>query len=118
MPLLPSQAPADFIIEMLDAPAQPALGGDCVDRALKRHIRHPVAFLEFKGKPVAASWTFPRRSVFILGVVAAMNALHGGPPGRLPRPSINTRSQASSMASVHSLSPMRRRRVSFGSFRP
>src|SRR5687768_906479 len=98
MPLLPSQSPADFVIKMLDSPAQAALGGNCVDRGLKRHVRHPVPILGFEGKPVAANWTLPRRSVLILGVVATVNALHGGPPGRLPRPSINTRSQASSMA--------------------
>src|SRR5262249_53372848 len=112
-------AAADLVVQVLHAPAHLPASRDLVDAGLEARVRHPVAFAWLEGEPTLARGAAAPRALFVLAVGAAANADHRGPPsGCRPRPSTNTRSQASSIASVHSRSPMRRRRVSWGAACP
>src|SRR6266851_1881123 len=109
---------ADLIVEVLDSPAHPPARGHGFDGVLEGRIRQRVAGARLEGELAAALGATLVWPLLILAVMLAADAFHAAPPGRLPRPSMKMRSQASSMASAQSRSPTRRRRVSFGSLCP
>src|SRR5439155_9724000 len=108
------------VVEVLDTPAQTAVRRDRVDGALEAEIADPIACARLEREVPVAPWAPSALALALLvfAVVTAVDADHASAPGRRPRPSMKIRSHDSSMASVHSRSPIRRRRVSFGSFRP
>ena len=112
-----AQAAAQLVVEMLDAPSDLAVGGDRVDGGLETGVGEAIAVFRLEGESLAARATAVG-TFAELAVLPAIDALHSGPRGWRPRPSTKTRIHASSIASVHSRSPMRRRRVSRASFCP
>src|SRR5262249_30852736 len=107
-----------LVIEVLDTPAHLSVGRDGLDGVLEAQVGDGVALARLEGERPAALRTFATCSLLVSAVVLTAAALHGPPPGRLPRSSRKTRIHPPSMASVHNRSPMRRRRVSPGSFWP
>ena len=90
-----------------------------LDGVLERHVGERVVLLRLEGELAARSRDSLRsfRSLYFESCPQRMHFMRA-PPGGRPRPSTKTRSQASSIASVQSRSPTRRRRVSFGSSWP
>src|SRR5262245_34080848 len=92
--------PPQLVVEMFYAPANLALAGDGVDRRLERRIGEGVAILRLECELFVAAAAHAGLALFVWSVRAAVDASHSAPPGFRPRPSMNTRIHASSIASV------------------
>src|SRR5438034_1398277 len=73
---------AQLVIKVFDAPANVAMRGDGIDRGLESSIGEGIFVLRFKRKTFTACRAFPVRSLFVLAVVTAVDALHSDVPGR------------------------------------
>src|SRR6185503_10048064 len=104
----------DLVVQVLDAPADLPFRGHRLDRLLERGVGHLVAELRLECEQLVTAGARAVGPVLVPAVVPAADALHPQlpPAGRLPPPSTKIRIHASSIASAHTRSPTRRRRVS------